>query len=265
MGHTILIADDDPLLLDVLCHQFDWKGYRVLRARDGQEALDQLAQSPDVMLLDVMMPRKTGYEVCRALKNDPKRRWVPVILVSGRRAEMARQWGFDCGADAYQTKSFGIQELERQVGNLLEESRARFQTHTETPSEARQQHPVLCRWIPDPDGARLYRQKYGETAYQGLLRDLPAVLGRQLSSWGVQDWSHCSDYEAVSLLLPGPKEKLRGTLERLTQVGNAHIRNSCEWEDPEVARASGAAKDGKPTSTTPPLLHLIPKMEDKGK
>ena len=265
MNRTILIADDDPLLLDVLCHQFDWRGYRVLRARDGQEALDQLAQSPDVMLLDVMMPRKSGYEVCRALKNDPKRRSVPVILVSGRRAEMARQWGFDCGADAYLTKPFGIQEIERQVGSLLEKSRARVQVDTGASSDARTQDAVLCRWIPDPDGARLYRQKYGEIAYRGLLRDLPAVLGRQLSSWGVKNWRHCSDYEAVSLLLPGPKERLRGTLERLAQVGNAHIRNSCDWEEPEVTCVPHTTKGEEPASTKPPLLQLIPQLEDEGK
>ena len=91
------------------------------------------------------------------------------------------------------------------------------------------------------------------------------MLGRQLSSWGVKDWNHCSDYGAVSLLLPGPKEKLQGTMERLAQVGNAHIRNRCEWEDPEVTRTSGAASGGASASTNSSLLYLIPHMEDEGK
>ncbi|MEE9219607.1 MAG: response regulator [Acidobacteriota bacterium] len=257
MNHTILIAEDNPELLDVLSLQFDWHGYRVLRARDGLEALQQIDSEPDVLLLDVMMPRKNGYEVCRTIKNDPELHDLPVILLTGRRTESDREWGLDCGADVYMTKPFGIQELERQVGRLLAQRRAERSGGLREHGEAETLEQVLCRWKLESAGALHYRQKYGELEYQRVLRELPAVLTGKLEAWGVPHYKQCDDYEAVSLLLPGPRDRLQATLERLTAIGNNFLR-SCHNPD-EISAAGGARpRGGCRAGAESPVLRLVP-------
>lgn len=262
MNRTILIAEDNPDLLEVLSLQFDWRGYRVLRARDGAEALALLEHKPDLLVLDVVMPRKSGYEVCRSLKSDPARRRLPVILLSGRRGETDREWGLECGADAYLTKPFGIRELEAQVGRLLA-SRECPQPGESSPPPARGAAPggVMVRWSLDPEAARVFRQKYGELAWRRLLRDLPLHLLRRLSSWGVEGCALRDDYGAVSLALPVPRRRVEACLERLTTLGNDFLRSFYDAEDTArgavLLARSGAGEDAERA----PLLRLSPRLE----
>jgi two-component system alkaline phosphatase synthesis response regulator PhoP len=124
MSTTILIADDEPNILISLEYLMKREGYRVHLARDGQEALDVLRrEKPRLVLLDVMMPRKTGFEVCQELRADEAIRDTLVLMLTakGRDNDVAK--GLGVGADAYMTKPFATKDLVQKVRELLEAGR----------------------------------------------------------------------------------------------------------------------------------------------
>lgn len=121
MSTKILIADDEPNILISLEFLMKREGYDVSVARDGQEALDALRRErPRLVLLDVMMPRKTGFEVCQELRADDAIRDTIVLMLTakGRDTDVAK--GLGVGADAYMTKPFSTKELVQKVRELLE-------------------------------------------------------------------------------------------------------------------------------------------------
>jgi DNA-binding response OmpR family regulator len=116
----VLVADDDPDILDLVTFRLDRAGYEVVQARDGQEALDTaLARTPDLCVLDVMMPRLDGYEVTRRLRETESTQSVPVILLTARVQEADLERGFGVGATDYMRKPFSPQELRARVEALL--------------------------------------------------------------------------------------------------------------------------------------------------
>ena len=116
----VLVADDDPDILDLVTFRLDRAGYEVVQARDGQEALDAaLERTPDLCVLDVMMPRLDGYEVTRRLRQESATRSVPIILLTARAQEADVQRGFESGATDYVKKPFSPQELRARVEALL--------------------------------------------------------------------------------------------------------------------------------------------------
>jgi DNA-binding response OmpR family regulator len=121
MQPVILVAEDDPDLQSLLRHALESDGYAVYIAADGQEALDQYdALSPDLLVLDIMMPRLSGFEVLRELRGDDARRQdVPVLVLTSRSGEDDVLTGFELGVDDYLTKPFVISELRARVRALV--------------------------------------------------------------------------------------------------------------------------------------------------
>ena len=120
MSSRILIADDEPNILISLEYLIKRAGHEVFVARDGQEALDLLrAHRPRLVLLDVMMPRKSGFEVCAELRADEtiKDTLVLMLTAKGRDTDVAK--GLGVGADAYMTKPFATKDLVAKVRDLL--------------------------------------------------------------------------------------------------------------------------------------------------
>ena len=123
MTHRILIADDEPNILISLEYLMQREGFTVSLARDGQEALDAILRDPpDLVLLDVMMPRKTGLEVCQAVRADPRLNSVRILMLTakGRETDVAK--GLALGASAYVTKPFSTKDLVARVRALLQEA-----------------------------------------------------------------------------------------------------------------------------------------------
>lgn len=115
---TLLIAEDDANIRTGLIDLFDSEGYRVLAAAHGREALALFATEKfDLLLLDIMMPEKSGYEVCREIrKTDPL---VPIIMLTAKSEEIDKVVGLKLGADDYITKPFGVHELLARVESVL--------------------------------------------------------------------------------------------------------------------------------------------------
>lgn len=121
MSKRVLIVDDEPNILIPLEFLMRREGYEVRLARDGDEALQAAVQwGPDLVLLDVMMPRKSGFDVCQAIRADARLAGMRIVLLTakGRDADVAK--GLALGADAYVTKPFATQDLVRRVRELLE-------------------------------------------------------------------------------------------------------------------------------------------------
>jgi two-component system, OmpR family, alkaline phosphatase synthesis response regulator PhoP len=122
MTRKILIADDEPSIVTALEFLLKRSGYEVQIARDGDEALRLVEMMhPDLVLLDIMMPVKSGYEVCKQLRERPESRDVKIIMLTakGRDAEVAK--GLTVGADVYITKPFSTRDLMGRIHALLEE------------------------------------------------------------------------------------------------------------------------------------------------
>ena len=121
MSHKIVIADDEPNILISLEYLFKREGFAVTVARDGEEALAVIARErPALALLDVMMPKKSGLEVCQALRADDAYRAMKIVMLTakGRDTDVAK--GIALGADAYMTKPFSTKDLVAKVRELLE-------------------------------------------------------------------------------------------------------------------------------------------------
>ena len=126
---TILTADDDPQLLRLMSRNLELEGYDVLTASDGQQALEQIEhQAPDLVLLDVMMPRLDGFTVCYKVREFSA---VPIIIVTARGQDQDKVRGLDLGADDYLTKPFSIDELLARVRAVLR--RAQFAAKESSP------------------------------------------------------------------------------------------------------------------------------------
>lgn len=120
MTKKVLIVDDEPNIVISLEFLMKKEGFEVSVVGDGEAALEKIAEfSPDLVLLDVMMPRRSGYEVCQQIRANPAWSGMRVVMLTakGREAEMAK--GIAMGADAYMTKPFSTKDLVAQVRQLL--------------------------------------------------------------------------------------------------------------------------------------------------
>ena len=120
MRIRVLIADDEPNQLELLSFNLLQAGFEVIRADNGQDALDKARdEKPDVMIVDWMMPLMSGVDVCRQLRADSDTRFLPIIMLSARGEEGDRTLGLDNGADDYMAKPFSPRELISRIKALL--------------------------------------------------------------------------------------------------------------------------------------------------
>ncbi len=121
-GTRILIVEDEPNMVSGLRDNFEYEGYEVISAADGVEGLRRaLADSPDLVVLDVMMPKMSGLDVCKQLK--ARRPSLPIIMLTARGQEVDKVVGLELGADDYVTKPFSIRELLARVKAVLRRTR----------------------------------------------------------------------------------------------------------------------------------------------
>lgn len=119
-GKRILIVDDEPNIVISLDYLMKREGYDVAIAADGEAALEAVAAAaPDLVILDVMLPRMNGFDVCRRLRADPRWKDLKILMLTARGRETEVAKGLGAGADAYVTKPFSTRDLVAQVKAML--------------------------------------------------------------------------------------------------------------------------------------------------
>ena len=125
MPYSVLVVEDEPHIIESLSFLMKRAGYKVRIARDGDAALRTMeSETPDLVLLDVMLPRRDGLEVCREIRADDRWRDVRVIMLTARGRELDRRKGLEMGADDYILKPFSTTEIVARVEALLQRGRA---------------------------------------------------------------------------------------------------------------------------------------------
>src|SRR5690242_4296535 len=121
MSRKILVIDDEPDALELVAYNLKQAGFSVVTAKDGAEGLEKVkSTSPDLIVLDVMLPEMDGFSLCRVFKNTPVTANIPIIMLTAKAAEIDRVLGLELGADDYLTKPFSPRELVLRVKKLLD-------------------------------------------------------------------------------------------------------------------------------------------------
>ena len=116
----ILVVDDEIYIVHILDFSLGMEGYEVVTALDGEAALEKVkVEKPDLIVLDIMMPKLDGYETCKILKTDPETKNIPVILLSAKGRNVDQKMGFQVGADDYITKPFSPRKLVERINMIL--------------------------------------------------------------------------------------------------------------------------------------------------
>ncbi len=119
-GKTILIVDDSPTEMMLMQCTLQGRGYTLLTAADGEQALQIVEEhKPDLVLLDVILPKKNGFQVCRQLKTAPETKETKIMMVTSKGPDSDRFWGLKQGADEYLTKPYSPEELLRSVSRFV--------------------------------------------------------------------------------------------------------------------------------------------------
>lgn len=119
----LLLIDDDPNLILLVKDYLEFRGYEVITAENGREALEVLeSETPDMIICDVMMPEMDGYQLVSTIRQDPKTSWIPVLFLSAKGQSQDRVKGLNIGADVYMVKPFEPEELVAQVESSLKQA-----------------------------------------------------------------------------------------------------------------------------------------------
>ena len=120
----ILLVDDEPSIVKMVGKRLEVEGFDVLIATDGQDGLTKAqTERPDLIILDLMLPKLNGYEVCTMLKQDARYHQIPIVLFTAKAQDKDEKLGMQCGADAYVRKPFRAQELLEHIRALLGSAR----------------------------------------------------------------------------------------------------------------------------------------------
>jgi len=118
----ILVVEDEKDMTETLAFRLESNDYEVVKAYDGQEALEKVRkEKPDLIILDLMLPKIDGYKVCRMLKFDEKYKSIPIIMLTARAQETDKKMGEEVGADAYITKPFESRDLLEKIKRFVGE------------------------------------------------------------------------------------------------------------------------------------------------
>lgn len=207
MSPKILIVDDEPPIVDVLSYNLKQANYEVVVAWDGEQALDLARrEQPDLVILDLMLPRLDGLEVCRTLRRE---RDVPIIMLTARDAEVDRVVGLELGADDYVVKPFSVRELMARVKNVLRRAVPRPE---ETSSDAIQVGALLvdaARHEARLDAVELELTTLEFELLHTLARHAGRVLSREQLLEQVWGYDYHGDLRVVDAVVKRLRAKLR--------------------------------------------------------
>jgi len=238
MNGKILVADDSPNIREILQVSLETAGYAVVLAEDGDEAMRLFeSERPDLMIVDIMMPKVNGFQICRRVKTNVTTIAVPVILLTARSQDEDIFWGKDCGADEYITKPFSTRELERTIERLMQQRRDRAAgIETGVKDEQRRRlsagqasEIVTLAW--DARAMDVYRKKYGEFRFGQALSQIRQAVEKYLEETRDRGPIEVHDTFGVALVLRGGADEALQRARTLTERLNALAASFYDNED----------------------------------
>ncbi len=222
MGRKILVVDDEPVLVETIAYNLEQAGYQVTTAADGSSALEAAhRETPDLIILDIMLPEMDGLEVCRQLRRESNTSTTPIMMLTAKGDEIDKVVGLEVGADDYVTKPFGRRELLARVRALLRrseyvpnsEERSAQANVTEVPRQTRELvagpiridlagRRVHCR------GQELELQPKQFELLTYLVRNRGTVLTRDQLLHNVWGYDYVGDTRTVDVHIRWLREKL---------------------------------------------------------
>src|SRR5437016_3074478 len=259
---VILVADDEVTMVNMLRDALESMEYGVVVAFDGAEAVDKLRQKPpDLVLLDVQMPKMNGYDVCRKIKSDVLLRHIPVMMLTGQTGTTSKGTGLEQGADDYLTKPFEMDELLARIKTLLRRTRQGLEANplSRLPGNVTIEHEILNRIeqkVPfavlylDLNDFKAYNDIYGFVKGDDVIRETARIILMQsLASQGFV--GHIGGDDFIVLTPPEEAEKL---CQKIIKVFDA---KSPEFYTPEDrARGYVETKDRRGQLSRFPLLSV---------
>ena len=231
----ILVADDNANIRKVVKMGFESLGYSVLTAENGRVALERIrAERPDLVILDVMMPEKSGYDVCAEMKADAELRAIPVVMLTAKNLEEDQYWGRELGADEYITKPYDPEVLEHVVEKIfaLRERGESYHPLTKLPLWAAIRHEIEQRRATgdqfvvlgcafEPVAFETYQMKYGNIKADHVTLQTGKIIqdaARRIA--GYQAFvGHTGDNVFHLVIQPGAAGELRDAINREFAAG----------------------------------------------
>ena len=206
MPDKILVVDDEPPIVDMLCYNLERAHYQVFVAYDGEKALEVARRElPDLIILDLMLPKLDGLDVCRALRRE---RDVPIIMLTARDTEVDRVVGLELGADDYVVKPFSVRELVARVKNVLR----RMAPKPSEPSTVVRAGPLAVdveRYEASWDGDVLALTTQEFSLLHTLAQHAGQVLSREQLLARVWGYDYYGDLRVVDAAVKRLRTKLR--------------------------------------------------------
>ncbi len=261
---SILIADDLPDLLQALKETLEREGFDVTAVGDGQAALEAIrAAPPDIAVLDLKMPRMDGFEVCRALRDDPLLENLPIIILSASDAHDNKVTGLDLGADDFITKPVDVRELLARIRMILKRSRQGLDANplTKLPGNlsiesrveraVREGRPLAVLYV-DLNQFKSYNDAYGYEEGDKALKALARVLVEKLrGDAGAEFVGHIGGDDFIVLSTP---DKMESLAQKICADFDAMVPSFYKKEDRE--RGSIIALDRQGNKREFPLLSV---------
>ena len=259
----ILIADDLPDLLDALKETLEREGFIVEAVGDGETALKSIrADPPDIAVLDLKMPRMNGFEVCRALRDDPLLENLPVVILSAAGSRESKIEGLNLGADDFITKPVDVRELLARIRMILKRSRQGLDANplTRLPGnlsiESRidralaEKRPLAVLYV-DLNQFKAYNDAYGYDAGDRVLKALARVLVDQIAGGPVDFIGHIGGDDFIALSTP---DRMEAAAKNICAAFDAAVPSFYSEED--RARGAISAKDRLGVAREFPLLSV---------
>ncbi len=218
MGRKILVVDDEAVLVETIAYNLEQAGYQVITATDGASALEAARrETPDVIILDIMLPEMDGLEVCRQLRRESSTATTPIMMLTAKGDEIDKVVGLEVGADDYVTKPFGRRELLARVRALLRRADYTDEEHpTQSTEGPRPSHELVAGPIRiDLAGRRvncrgqefeLQPKQFDLLTY--LVRNRGTVLTRDQLLYNVWGYDYAGDTRTVDVHVRWLREKL---------------------------------------------------------
>lgn len=208
MGKKVLIVDDEKRIVDILKFNLNREGYETITASAGPAGLKMaLEESPDIILLDIMLPAMDGFEVCRALRESDK--LTPVIMLTAREEESDKVFGLELGADDYITKPFSIKELLARIKANIR--RTGLETSRQESGELIKAGVIELHTGRMDVTARGAHVELSQREYELLLymmRRMDAVVSREELMQNVWNYDYLGDLRAVDVAVRRLREKV---------------------------------------------------------